>query len=99
MGSGIAAHCANAGIPVLLLDIVPPDGKGGRNAFAQGALQKLRKARPAAFMAARNELLVSIGVVLIGTTSMRGARPIDRPLTMICARWLARTSICAVAGV
>ena len=61
MGSGIAAHCANAGIPVLLLDIVPPDGKGGRNAFAQGALQKLRKARPAAFMAARNELLVSIG--------------------------------------
>jgi 3-hydroxyacyl-CoA dehydrogenase len=61
MGSGIAAHCANAGIPVLLLDIVPPDGKGGRNAFAQGALQKLRKAKPAAFMAARNELLVSIG--------------------------------------
>ena len=61
MGSGIAAHCANAGIPVLLLDIVPPDGKGGRNAFAQGALQKLRKARPAAFMAARNELLVSVG--------------------------------------
>jgi 3-hydroxyacyl-CoA dehydrogenase len=61
MGSGIAAHCANAGIPVMLLDIVPPDGKGGRNAFAQGALQKLRKAKPAAFMAARNELLVSIG--------------------------------------
>ena len=27
MGSGIAAHCANAGIPVVLLDIVPPDGK------------------------------------------------------------------------
>ena len=24
MGSGIAAHCANAGIPVVLLDIVPP---------------------------------------------------------------------------
>ena len=24
MGSGIAAHLANAGIPVLLLDIVPP---------------------------------------------------------------------------
>src|SRR5690606_6023756 len=24
MGAGIAAHCANAGIPVLLLDIVPP---------------------------------------------------------------------------
>ncbi len=64
MGSGIAAHCANAGLPVLLLDIVPPNdkgGKGGRNAFAEGALAKLRKAKPAAFMAARNELLVSIG--------------------------------------
>jgi 3-hydroxyacyl-CoA dehydrogenase len=61
MGSGIAAHCANAGIPVLLLDIVPPDGKGGRNAFADGALQKLRKAKPAAFMAARNELLITTG--------------------------------------
>ena len=24
MGSGIAAHVANAGIPVVLLDIVPP---------------------------------------------------------------------------
>ncbi len=61
MGSGIAAHCANAGIPVVLLDIVPPDGKGGRNAFAQGALAKLKKSKPAAFMHARNELLISIG--------------------------------------
>ena len=25
MGAGIAAHCANAGLPVLLLDIVKPD--------------------------------------------------------------------------
>ena len=25
MGSGIAAHIANAGVPVLLLDIVPPN--------------------------------------------------------------------------
>ena len=25
MGSGIAAHLANAGIPVLMLDIVPPE--------------------------------------------------------------------------
>ncbi len=61
MGSGIAAHCANAGIPVLLLDIVPPDGKGGRNAFAAGALEKLRKAKPAAFMHQRNAQLISIG--------------------------------------
>jgi 3-hydroxyacyl-CoA dehydrogenase len=61
MGSGIAAHCANAGIPVLLLDIVPPDGKGGRNAFAAGALEKLKKAKPAAFMHPRNAVLISIG--------------------------------------
>lgn len=61
MGSGIAAHCANAGIPVLLLDIVPPDGKGGRNAFAEGALAKLKKAKPAAFMHVRNAQLISIG--------------------------------------
>lgn len=61
MGSGIAAHCANAGIPVLLLDIVPPDGKGGRNAFANGAMDKLRKAKPAAFMAQRNAILITTG--------------------------------------
>jgi 3-hydroxyacyl-CoA dehydrogenase len=61
MGSGIAAHCANAGIPVLMLDIVPPDGKGGRNAFAAGALEKLKKAKPAAFMHLRNQTLISIG--------------------------------------
>jgi 3-hydroxyacyl-CoA dehydrogenase len=61
MGSGIAAHCANAGIPVLLLDIVPPDGKGGKNAFASGALAKLKKNKPAAFMHPRNELLIAIG--------------------------------------
>ena len=61
MGSGIAAHCANAGIPVVLLDIVPPDGKGGKNAFASGALAKLKKSKPAAFMHARNEQLITIG--------------------------------------
>ena len=26
MGANLAAHLANAGIPTLLLDIVPPDG-------------------------------------------------------------------------
>ncbi len=29
MGSGIAAHLANAGIPVLMLDIVPPKADRG----------------------------------------------------------------------
>jgi 3-hydroxyacyl-CoA dehydrogenase len=68
MGSGIAAHCANAGVPVVLLDIVPPKlsdaerrSKAARDAFATGALDKLRKARPAAFMHPRNAVLVSTG--------------------------------------
>jgi 3-hydroxyacyl-CoA dehydrogenase len=61
MGSGIAAHCANAGIPVLLLDIVPPKGGPDRNAFANGAIDKLRKAKPAAFMHARNAILIQTG--------------------------------------
>jgi 3-hydroxyacyl-CoA dehydrogenase len=55
MGSGIAAHVANAGLPVLMLDIVPPKAgpredttsKAFRNKFATGALANLRKQRPA----------------------------------------------------
>ncbi len=39
MGSGIAALIANAGIPVLLLDLPPKEGKD-RNAVAKGAIQK-----------------------------------------------------------
>jgi 3-hydroxyacyl-CoA dehydrogenase len=61
MGSGIAAHCANAGIPVVLLDIVPPKGGPDRNAFANGALEKLKKAKPAAFMHQRNAILIETG--------------------------------------
>ena len=48
MGSRIAAHLANAGIPVLLLDMVPP-GEGLRNRLALAAVESLGKARPAAF--------------------------------------------------
>ena len=49
MGSALAAHLANAGIPTLLLDIVPPEGAGVsgdpgtreyRDAFARGGLGK-----------------------------------------------------------
>ncbi len=61
MGSGIAAHLAGAGIEVLLLDIVPPDGKGGRNAFAQGGKEKALKAKPAAFFTPRDADLIAVG--------------------------------------
>ena len=49
MGSRIAAHLANCGIPVLLLDIVPKDDKQPHNAYATGAIAGLLKAKPAAF--------------------------------------------------
>ena len=68
MGSGIAAHFANAGVEVVLLDIVPPDLKEGeksdpkaRNRFSAGGLDKALKARPAAFFHKRNARLVKIG--------------------------------------
>src|SRR3569623_2013442 len=48
MGSRIAAHLANAGIPALLLDMVP-EGAGSRNRLAETALAGLAKAKPAAF--------------------------------------------------
>jgi 3-hydroxyacyl-CoA dehydrogenase len=68
MGSGIAAHLANAGVQVLLLDIVPPDLKDhekndpkARNRFSQGGLDKALKSRPAAFFHKSFAELVSIG--------------------------------------
>jgi 3-hydroxyacyl-CoA dehydrogenase len=48
MGSRIAAHLANAGIPVLLLDMVP-DGANPRSKLAIAGLEALAKSRPAAF--------------------------------------------------
>jgi 3-hydroxyacyl-CoA dehydrogenase len=64
MGSGIAAQVANAGIPVVLLDIVPPDlekAGGNRNAFAEGAVAKMLKADPAPFMHKKNAKLITCG--------------------------------------
>jgi|SRR5579871_1703686 3-hydroxyacyl-CoA dehydrogenase len=67
MGAGIAAHLANVGIPVLLLDIVPDDAKGttnraARNRIAQAGLDKAIKAKPAsAFYTTRSAKLVTVG--------------------------------------
>lgn len=60
MGAGIAAHLANAGIAVRLLDIVPPNATN-RNTVAQTALAKLQQADPAPFMHPKNARLISIG--------------------------------------
>jgi 3-hydroxyacyl-CoA dehydrogenase len=64
MGAGIATHLANAGVSVVLLDIVPPDAAAGRAGGAGGAggtggarsrlavdaLKRLRDGKPPAFM-------------------------------------------------
>ena len=47
MGSRIAAHLANAGIPTLLLDMVPA-GEVDRSRLAKAAIAALAKAKPAA---------------------------------------------------
>jgi 3-hydroxyacyl-CoA dehydrogenase len=60
MGSRIAAHLANAGIPTLLLDLVPA-GDGDRSRLAKGALDALGKAKPAAFYDAALAALVTPG--------------------------------------
>jgi 3-hydroxyacyl-CoA dehydrogenase len=60
MGSGIAAQIANGGMPVLLLDIVP-EGVADRDVLARGALDRLAKAEPAAFMSRDAMRLVTPG--------------------------------------
>jgi 3-hydroxyacyl-CoA dehydrogenase len=60
MGAGIAAQVANAGIPVLLLDIVPKAG-GNRNAIAAGAIARMLKTEPAPLMSARAARLITPG--------------------------------------
>lgn len=60
MGAGIAAQVANAGVPVLLLDIVPKEG-ADRNVIAAGAVAKMLKTEPAPFMSASAAKLIEVG--------------------------------------
>jgi 3-hydroxyacyl-CoA dehydrogenase len=59
MGSRIAAHLANAGMPVVLLDM--PAAQGARSAIARQALDALKKAKPAAFFDPSLAARVTIG--------------------------------------
>src|ERR1039457_1124670 len=59
MGSRIAAHLANAGIPVLLLDL-PPKNPTERT-LAQTALDALAKSKPAAYYDLASAALVTPG--------------------------------------
>ncbi|HXD21893.1 MAG TPA: 3-hydroxyacyl-CoA dehydrogenase/enoyl-CoA hydratase family protein [Gemmatimonadaceae bacterium] len=63
MGHGIAAYCASAGVPVVLLDIPgSPDPKSpDRSAPAKGGLLKALKSRPAAFMDTDRAALITTG--------------------------------------
>jgi 3-hydroxyacyl-CoA dehydrogenase len=66
MGARIAAHFANAGVPSLLLDIVPSDAPLGavgpaRNKIAAAGLDGARKSRPAAFFEVSLSRLVTVG--------------------------------------
>ena len=62
MGARIAAHFANAGVPSLLLDIVPPDADGpARNKIAAAGLDGARKSKPAAFFEPSLARLVTVG--------------------------------------
>src|SRR5271154_5398494 len=62
MGARIAAHFANAGVPSLLLDIVPPDADGpARNKIAAAGLEATKKSKPAAFFEPSLARLVTVG--------------------------------------
>src|ERR687889_303410 len=49
MGAAIAAHCANAGLEVDLLDIAP-DEDDDKNAVVGAGFERMQNARPAALM-------------------------------------------------
>src|SRR5258706_12940124 len=66
MGSRIAAHVTNAGLPVVLLDIVPPGTdanapKQERNKIVLAALDGLKKSKPAALYSPDSARLITIG--------------------------------------
>jgi 3-hydroxyacyl-CoA dehydrogenase len=74
MGARIAAHLANAGVPSVLLDIVPKDlspdeQKRGltlsdarvRNRFAQAGFDAALKSRPAAFYVPEAARMITVG--------------------------------------
>jgi 3-hydroxyacyl-CoA dehydrogenase len=74
MGSGIAAHLANIGIPTMLLDIVPreltdedkangltEESRSFRSRLSENALKKLLKQKPAPLTSKQNLSLITAG--------------------------------------
>ncbi|MFN3325284.1 MAG: 3-hydroxyacyl-CoA dehydrogenase/enoyl-CoA hydratase family protein [Bryobacteraceae bacterium] len=60
MGSRIAAHVANAGVPALLLDVVVP-GEPDRNSAARRGIETAMKQRPVGFFTEAGARLVTPG--------------------------------------
>src|SRR3982075_2331413 len=66
MGSRIAAHFANAGLPCILLDIVPPNlpadaPAAERNKIVRAGLEAAKKTKPAAFFTSALADRVAVG--------------------------------------
>jgi 3-hydroxyacyl-CoA dehydrogenase len=66
MGSRIAAHFANAGLPCILLDMVPPNLPPGapaaeRNKIVRAGWEAAKKSKPAAFFTAALADKIAIG--------------------------------------
>src|SRR5262245_41512167 len=74
MGGGIAAHAANAGLPVVLLDMAPADltpeeqakgltleSKAVRNRIVNGLFDRVKKSRPAALFTLERAQQIQIG--------------------------------------
>ncbi|MDQ7859383.1 MAG: 3-hydroxyacyl-CoA dehydrogenase/enoyl-CoA hydratase family protein [Armatimonadota bacterium] len=74
MGSGIAAHLANVGVPTLLLDVAPAtladderrrglslDHPLVRNRLARQGLERAGRAQPAAFFTPERAALITVG--------------------------------------
>jgi 3-hydroxyacyl-CoA dehydrogenase len=86
MGAAIAAHFANAGVPVTLLDIVPRElspreaaknltleDKIVRNRIVQQGIQEAIKSRPASFFTQDHAALVSTGNLEDNFETIQGA--------------------------
>ena len=65
MGAALAAHLANAGVPVTLLDILPKDApvgdKAARNKIVNDGWDRCLKARPANLMSPERKTFVKLG--------------------------------------
>src|SRR5687767_806182 len=74
MGGGIAAHAANAGLPVVLLDMAPTeltpaeqakgltlDSKAVRNRIVNGLFDRVKKSRPAALFTPERAQQIQVG--------------------------------------